>query len=68
MRVSQQLTTTLREVPRDSEGGNQELLVRAGFIRQLTSGIYSFLPPGTRVIHKISQIVREEMDRAGGQA
>src|SRR5216683_4889711 len=67
MRVSQQLTTTLREVPRDSEGGNQELLVRAGFIRQLTSGIYSFLPPGTRVIHKISQIVREEMDRAGGQ-
>src|SRR3989442_12012062 len=67
MRVSQQLTTTLREVPRDSEGGNQELLVRAGFIRQLTSGIYSLLPPGTRVIHKISQIVREEMDRAGGQ-
>jgi prolyl-tRNA synthetase len=67
MRVSQQLTTTLREVPRDSEGGNQELLVRGGFIRQLTSGVYSFLPPGTRVIHKISQIVREEMDRAGGQ-
>src|SRR6266513_4919326 len=67
MRVSQQLTTTLREVPRDSEGGNQELLVRAGFIRQLTSGVYSLLPPGTRVIHKISQIVREEMDHAGGQ-
>src|SRR5947207_2583772 len=67
MRVSQQLTTTLREVPRDSGGGNQELLVRAGFIRQLTSGVYSLLPPGTRVIHKISQIVREEMDRAGGQ-
>ena len=67
MRVSQQLTTSLREVPRDSEGGNQELLVRAGFIRQLTSGVYSLLPPGTRVIHKISQIVREEMDRAGGQ-
>src|SRR5205823_5027187 len=67
MRVSQQLTTSLREVPRDSEGGNQELLVRAGFIHQLTSGVYSLLPPGTRVIHKISQIVREEMDRAGGQ-
>src|SRR5260370_41707854 len=67
MRVSQQLTTSLREVPRDSEGGNQELLVRAGFMRQLTSGVYSLLPPGTRVIHKISQIVREEMDRAGGQ-
>jgi prolyl-tRNA synthetase len=67
MRVSQQLTKTLREVPRDSEGGNQELLVRAGFIRQLTSGIYSYLPFGNRVIRKISQIVREEMDRAGGQ-
>ncbi len=67
MRVSQQLTRTLREVPRDSEGGNQELLVRAGFIRQLTAGVYSFLPLGQRVMRKISQIVREEMDAAGGQ-
>src|SRR5947199_10030948 len=67
MRVSEQLTKTLREVPRDSEGGNQELLVRGGFMRQLTSGVYSFLPLGNRVIRKISQIVREEMDRAGGQ-
>ena len=67
MRVSQHITTTLREAPRDTEGGNQELLTRAGFVRQLTSGIYSFLPLGARVIHKISQIVREEMERAGGQ-
>src|SRR6266699_4071189 len=67
MRVSQQFTKTLREAPHDSEGGNQELLVRAGFIRQLTSGVYSFLPPGNRVIRKISQIIREEMNRAGGQ-
>ncbi|HEY5003898.1 MAG TPA: proline--tRNA ligase, partial [Ktedonobacteraceae bacterium] len=67
MRVSQQLTTTLREAPRDSEGGNAELLTRAGFVRQLTSGVYSFLPLGNRVIQKISRIVREEMDRAGGQ-
>src|SRR5258707_758094 len=67
MRVSQQLAKTLREVPHDSEGGNQELLVRGGFVRQLTSGIYSYLPPGNRVIRKISQIVREEMDHAGGQ-
>ena len=67
MRESEQLTKTLREVPRDSEGGNQELLVRAGFMRQLTSGVYSMLPLGNRVIRKISQIVREEMDRAGGQ-
>jgi prolyl-tRNA synthetase len=67
MRVSEQLTKTLREVPHDSEGGNQELLVRGGFIRQLTSGVYSYLPLGNRVIRKVSQIVREEMDRAGGQ-
>jgi prolyl-tRNA synthetase len=67
MRVSEQLTKTLREVPRDSEGGNQELLVRSGCIRQLTSGVYSYLPLGNRVIRKVSQIVREEMDRAGGQ-
>jgi prolyl-tRNA synthetase len=67
MRVSQQFTTTLREVPRDSEGGNQELLVRGGYVRQLTSGIYSMLPLGNRVIRKISQIIREEMDRKGGQ-
>src|SRR5215469_5469336 len=67
MRVSEQLTKTLREVPRDTEGGNQELLVRGGFIRQLTSGVYSYLPLGNRVMRKIAQIVREEMDRAGGQ-
>lgn len=67
MRVSQQLTTTLREAPRDSEGGNAELLVRAGFMRQLTSGVYSFLPLGNRVLQKIARIVREEMNLAGGQ-
>ncbi|MBA2286907.1 MAG: proline--tRNA ligase, partial [Ktedonobacteraceae bacterium] len=67
MRISQQLTRTLREAPRDGEGGNQELLVRGGFVRQLTAGVYSFLPLGNRVIHKIAQIVREEMDKVGGQ-
>lgn len=67
MRVSQQFTSTLREAPRDAEGANQELLVRAGFLRQLTAGVYSFLPLGNRVIRKIAQIVREEMDRVGGQ-
>ncbi|QBD81685.1 proline--tRNA ligase [Ktedonosporobacter rubrisoli] len=67
MRITQQLTTTLREAPHDAESGNHELLVRAGFIRQLTAGIYSFLPLGARVIHNISKIIREEMDRAGGQ-
>ncbi|HET8841983.1 MAG TPA: proline--tRNA ligase [Ktedonobacteraceae bacterium] len=67
MRVSQQLTRTLREGPREAEGRNAELLVRAGFIRQLTAGVYSFLPMGLRIIRKISQIVREEMDAIGGQ-
>src|SRR5690349_10029177 len=67
MRVSQQLTTTLREAPRDAESGNAELLARGGFIRQLTAGVYSFLPLGNRVIQKITRIVREEMDRVGGQ-
>lgn len=67
MRVSQQLSRTLRDAPRDSEGGNQELLVRAGFIRQLTAGVYSLLPLGQRVSRKIMQIVRAEMDAAGGQ-
>jgi prolyl-tRNA synthetase len=67
MRMSQLFTTTLREVPHDTDSISQELLVRGGFIRQLTSGVYSFLPLGTRVLHKISAIVREEMDRVGGQ-
>lgn len=67
MRVSQQLTSTLREAPRATESSSQELLTRAGFIRQLTAGVYSFLPLGQRVMHKIARIVREEMDAAGGQ-
>ncbi|GHO91907.1 proline--tRNA ligase [Reticulibacter mediterranei] len=67
MRVSQLLTTTLREAPRDAEGSSHELLLRAGFIRQLTSGVYSYLPLGNQVLRNIMQIVREEMDRIGGQ-
>lgn len=67
MRASQLLTKTLREAPRDSEGGSQELLLRAGFIRQLMTGVYSYLPMGNRVMRKISQIAREEIDLAGGQ-
>src|SRR5579864_1855368 len=67
MRVSALLTRTLREAPHNSDSSSQELLVRGGYIRQLTSGVYSFLPLGQRVMHKIARIVREEMDRAGGQ-
>ncbi len=67
MRVTELLSKTLREAPRDSEGGNQELLVRAGFVRQLTSGVYTYLPLGYRVLRKIMEIVRGEMDRVGAQ-
>ncbi len=67
MRVSQLFTNTLREAPRDAESASQELLVRAGFIRQVTAGVYAFLPLGSRVMRKIASIVREEMDRIGGQ-
>lgn len=67
MRISNLLTHTLREAPRDAESRSQELLVRGGYARQLTAGVYSFLPLGQRVMRKIAQIVREEMDRIGGQ-
>ncbi|BCL83100.1 proline--tRNA ligase [Ktedonobacteria bacterium brp13] len=67
MRVSQLLSTTLREAPRDVESVSQELLVRAGYIRLLTAGVYSFLPLGNRVMQKIAAIIREEMDGVGGQ-
>src|ERR1700689_4413756 len=66
MRMSQLLGTTLREAPGAGEAGSQQLLVRAGFVRQLAQGIYSYLPLGWRVMQKIEQIMREEMDAVGG--
>lgn len=56
---------TLKEVPSDAEIKSHQLLIRAGFIRQSASGVYTYLPLGYRVLKKIEQIVREEMDRAG---
>ncbi|MBO8162494.1 MAG: proline--tRNA ligase [Brevibacillus sp.] len=67
MKQSQYLIPTLREVPSDAEIASHKLLLRAGLARQLASGIYSYLPLGLRVIHKIQTIVREEMNRAGAQ-
>src|SRR5574340_62857 len=67
MRVSQSFSKTLREAPHDAGSASHELLVRGGFVRQLTAGVYSLLPFGNRVMRKIAQIVREEMERAGGQ-
>lgn len=67
MRVSQLLNPTLREVPAEAEVVSQQLLLRAGFIRKTASGVYTYLPLAQRVLKKIQQIVREEMDRQGGQ-
>lgn len=65
MRQSSTLIPTLREVPADADIKSHQLLLRAGFMRQNASGVYSFLPLGKRVLQKVEQIVREEMDRAG---
>lgn len=61
------LIHTLKEDPKEAEGLSHKLLLRAGFIRQHQSGVYTFLPPGWRVIKKIIAIVREEMDKIGAQ-
>jgi prolyl-tRNA synthetase len=67
LRWSQAFIPTLRDDPADAEASSHKLLVRAGFIRQLSSGIYSLLPLGFRVCHKITEIVRREMMAIGGQ-
>lgn len=67
MRRSSLLAPTLKEVPREAEAVSHRLLLRAGFIRPLSSGVYLFLPMGLRVLRKIEAIVREEMNRAGAQ-
>jgi prolyl-tRNA synthetase len=64
---SQLLIPTLKEVPSDAEILSHQLLVRAGLVRKLTGGLYTFLPMGLRVLRKVENIVREEMNRAGGQ-
>ncbi|MGZ0085281.1 proline--tRNA ligase [Caldibacillus thermoamylovorans] len=65
MRQSQAFIPTLREVPADAEVKSHQLLLRAGFIRQSTSGVYTFLPLGQRVLQKVEAIIREEMNRIG---
>ena len=67
MRMSKMYMPTLREVPSEAEIPSHQLLLRAGMIRKLVSGVYSYLPLGFRTIRKVEQIVREEMDRAGSQ-
>jgi prolyl-tRNA synthetase len=67
MRYSLMFLPTVREIPSDAEVISHQLMLRAGMIRKLTSGVYSYLPLGYRVIRKFEQIVREEMNRAGAQ-
>jgi len=65
MRLSQLPWTTLKETPAEAEVISHQLLLRAGLIRRLTSGIFTWLPLGLRVLRRVEQVVREEMDRAG---
>ena len=65
MRWSQTLIPTLKETPAEAEITSHKLLLRAGLIRKLAGGLYTFLPLGLRALRKVEQIVREEMDRAG---
>ena len=67
MRLSHLFFTTLRDDPADAEMPSHRLLVRAGYVRQLGSGIYSLLPLGKRVNDRVEQVIREEQNRIGGQ-
>ncbi len=67
MRYSKLFSKTSKQVPHDEVSVNARLLIRSGFIEKVSAGIYTFLPFGQKVINKISQIVREEMDAIGGQ-
>ena len=67
MRYSQTLLPTLKETPAEAEVISHRLMLRAGFIRKLTAGIYTYMPIGLAAIRKVENIVREEMNRAGAQ-
>lgn len=67
MKQSYLFTKTKKESPKDEVSKNAQLLIRAGFINKEMAGVYAYLPLGIRVINKISNIIREEMDEAGGQ-
>src|SRR5215216_2219958 len=65
MKASQFFISTLKEAPADAEVVSHQLMMRAGFIKRLGAGIYSYMPVGLRVIRKVENIIREEMNRAG---
>ena len=66
-RQSQLFIPTLREAPADADAVSHKLLVRGGYIRQVSAGLWTFMPIGWRVQRRIEQIIREEMDAIGGQ-
>ena len=66
MRVSQFFISTLKEAPSEAELPSHRLMLRAGYIRKLASGLYTWMPLGLRVLRKVENIVREEMDKSGG--
>lgn len=67
MRQSKTLLPTLKELPADADTASARLMLRAGMIRKVAAGLYEWLPVGLRALRKVERIVREEMDRAGGQ-
>jgi prolyl-tRNA synthetase len=67
MRQSQLFTKTRKEAPKDEVAKNAQLLIRAGYVHKEMAGVYSYLPLGLRTLEKINKIVRDEMNRAGGQ-
>lgn len=66
MKASQFYLNTLKELPTDAETISHQLMIRAGLIRQLATGIYSWMPLGLKILRKIETVIREEMDRSGG--
>src|SRR5256886_17557106 len=67
MRLSQYPINTMKETPAEAEVLSHQLMLRAGLIRKLAAGLYTWLPLGLRVLRKVETIVREEMDKAGAQ-
>ena len=67
MRFSKLIGKTQKEIPSDADTISHQLMIRAGMIRQVSTGVYSYLPLAQRSIKKIENIIRDEMDTAGGQ-
>ena len=67
MKMSNMLITTLREVPAEAEIDSHKLMLRAGLMKKMAAGVYNYMPLGLRVLKKVEDIVREEMNSAGAQ-